>query len=109
METIFNFENDNSEYNTEFIYALHLKSQIILRISRINNSTASLYFTNQLNEKIDIPSEFLVINQNKKQKQIQCPNETNDYTLYCRKNYDIVYNGETLFNIRNKKEWTIYN
>lgn len=103
METTFNFENNN----TEFIYALHPKSQIILRISRINNTTASLYFTNQLNEKIDIPSEFIIC-QNKNKKQIH-PNETNDYTLYWCKNYDILYNGETLFNLRNKKEWTIYN
>ena len=106
METTFSFENNN-EFNTEFIYALHPKSQIILRISRINNTTASLYFTNQLNEKINIPSEFFVSHKGK----ALCPNndKSEDYTLHWRKNYDIVYNGETLFNIRNKKEWTIYN
>jgi hypothetical protein len=37
------------------------------------------------------------------------PNETNNYTLYWSKNYDIVYNGETLYNIRNDRTWTIYN
>ena len=37
------------------------------------------------------------------------PNETNDYTLFWRKNYDIVYNGETLYNIRNDRTWTIFN
>jgi hypothetical protein len=102
METIFNF----AKQNTEFIYALHPKSEIILRISRINNSTAYLYFTNQLNEKIDIPSEFIIYHK----REVLYPDvETNDYTLYLRKNYDIVYNGETLFNIRNEKTWTIYN
>jgi hypothetical protein len=101
METTFNFSNNNTEY----IYALHPKSEIILHIKQKNNSIASLYFTNQLNCKIDIPSDFIVY-QNKK---IEYPNETNDYTLYWNKNYDIVYNGETLYNIRNERKWTIYN
>ena len=103
METTFNFSNDNP--NTEFIYALHPKSKIILHIKRKNNSSATLYFTNQLNEKIDIPSDFFVYRNH----NILLPNETNDYTLYWRKNYDVIYNGETLYNIRNDRTWTIYN
>ena len=43
METTFNFKNTD----TEFIYALHPKSEIILHITRKNNSKATLYFTNQ--------------------------------------------------------------
>jgi hypothetical protein len=101
METTFNF----SKHNMEYIYSLHPKSEIILHIKQKNNSIASLYFTNQLNEKIDIPCDFIVY----KNKKIQYPNETNDYTLYWSKNYDIVYNGETLYNIRNERKWTIYN
>ena len=101
METTFNFTNNNTEY----IYSLHPKSKIILHIKRKNNSSASLYFTDQLNIKINIPSDFMVLAN----KKIQEPNETNDYTLYWRKNYDIVYNGETLYNIRNERTWTIYN
>ena len=101
METTFNFANNNTEY----IYSLHPKSKIILHIKRKNNSSASLYFTDQLNMKINIPSDFMVLTNNK----IQEPNETNDYTLYWCKNYDIVYNGETLYNIRNERTWTIYN
>lgn len=103
METTFDF----SDHDTEYIYSLHPKSQIILHIKRINNSSASLYFTNQLNIRIDIPDSFIILDKN---KNIQYPNdETNEYTLYWRKNYDIVYNGETLYNIRNERKWTIYN
>lgn len=105
METTFNFANSN----TEFIYALHPKSEIILHIKRKNNSSATLYFTNQLNEIIDIPSDFKVYKNNNNMNTLLHPNETNDYTLYWRKNYDIIYNGETLYNIRNEKTWTIYN
>ena len=101
METTFNFSNRN----IEFIYALHPKSEIILHIKRKNNKVAKLYFTNQLNEKIDIPPEFIVYQNSK----IKNPNETDDYTLHWNKNYDIVYNGETLYNIRNERTWTIYN
>jgi hypothetical protein len=101
METEFNF----TDLNTEFIYSLHPKSEIILHIKRIKNSVATLYFTNQLNQKIDIPSEFMVYNNS----NIYKPNDTNDYTLYWCKNYDIVYRGDTLYNIRSKKTWTIYN
>jgi hypothetical protein len=106
METTFNFTNADTEY----IYALHPKSEIILHITRKNNSSATLYFTNQLNEEIDIPSGFIIYKNNKNNMNILLhPNETNDYTLYWRKNYDVVYNGETLYNIRNEKTWTIYN
>jgi hypothetical protein len=103
METIFNFSNQN----TEFIYALHPKSEIILHIKRKSKSAAILYFTNQLNKKIDIPSEFIVY----KNDDILKPDNLihNDYTLYWNKNYDIVYRGDTLYNIRHQRTWTIYN
>lgn len=102
METIFNFSNED----TEFIYALHPKSEIILHIKRKSKSIASLYFTNQLNENIGIPSEFIVY-QN---ANIVKPNNyTDNYTLYYRKKYDIVYRGDTLYNIIPERIWTIYN
>lgn len=102
METTFNFSNTN----TEFIYSLHPKSEIILHIKRKNNSIATLYFTNQLNETIEIPSEFIVFQNN---DIVKPDNNRNDYTLFWRKNYDIVYKGETLYNIRKERRWTIYN
>ena len=100
METTFNFSNDNTEY----IYALHPKSEIILHIKRETNSSACLYFTNQLNTSIHIPPDFIIYKNNK----ILYP-KNNQYILFWNKNYDIVYNGETLQNIRNEKTWTIYN
>ena len=107
METIFNFSNKDKD--TEFIYALHPKSEIILHIKQNNNSSATLYFTNQLNEEINIPSEFIVYKNYNNMNTLLHPNETNDYTLFWRNNYDIVYNGETLYNIRNNRTWIIYN
>jgi hypothetical protein len=103
METIFNFSNED----TEFIYALHPKSEIILHIKRKSKSVACLYFTNQLNNRIGIPSEFIVYQNN---NIIKPDNENSEgYTLYWSKNYDIVYRGDTLYNIRPERSWTIYN
>jgi hypothetical protein len=103
METIFNFSNKD----TEFIYSLHLKSEIILHIKRKSKSVASLYFTNQINEKINIPSEFFVYQNS---DILEPDKETqNDYTLWWNGKYDIVYRGETLHNIRPEKTWKIYN
>jgi hypothetical protein len=100
METIFNFSNED----TEFIYALHPKSQIILHINRKSKSVACLYFTNQLNKKIDIPSDFIIY-----QNDDVLEPDNNKYTLHWSKNYDIVYCGDTLYNIRPEKTWRIYN
>ena len=107
METIYNF----SDSTTEYIYSLHSKSEIILHIKRITIDTASLYFTNQLNQKIDIPSDFILFKNGKMVKL-----ETKEYLMYWCKNYDIVYNGDTICNIRPKEKrsvfpniWTIYN
>ena len=51
--------------------------------------------------------DFFVVFQNNKYKP---PNEANnEYILFSRKNYDIMYNGETLYNIRSEPTWTIYN
>lgn len=102
METSFDFSDRNAEY----IYSLHPKSEIILHIKRIHKTIATLYFTNQLNKKIEVPSDFIVYKNN----EIQDSNINNhEYSLLWNKNYDIVYNGETLFNIRNERKWTIYN
>ena len=103
METIYDFSNPNTEY----IYSLHPKSKIILHIKRESSSTAALYFTNQLNTKIDIPSEFILLYN--KRKQRKRPNEKNEFPLKWEKDYDVVYNGETLFNIRNVKTPSVYN
>jgi hypothetical protein len=105
METIFDFSNKD----TEFIYSLHPKSKIILHIKRKNKSKATLYFTNQLNEKMDIPSEFTIYKNINNIHSLLHPNKTNNFTLYWFDNYDIEYCGETLYNIRNNRTWIMYN
>ena len=108
METIYDFSNPNTEY----IYSLHPKSEILLHIKRATNSTAILYFTNQINTKIDIPSGFFLIYNNIEKKIIQLQNSKNEFSVEWERDYDIVYNGETICNIRTEKSssiWIIYN
>lgn len=102
METIFNFLKDDTEY----IYALHPKSEIVLHIKRTSDWNAKLFFTNQLNNRIDIPSDFIIYHND---EVVEPTKRRNFYTLSWWKNYDVVYNGETLYNIRSEKTWTIYN
>jgi hypothetical protein len=108
MATIYDFSNPNTEY----IYSLHPKSEILLHIKRETDSTAILYFTNQLNAKIDIPSGFVLIYNNIEKNIIQLQNSKNEFSVNWESDYDILYNGETICNIRTKKSssiWIIYN
>jgi len=115
METIYNF----SDSTTEYIYSLHPKSEIILHIKRITIDTASLFFTNQLNQKIDIPSDFILFKNGKILKletnalhhfsALEMRKGVKEYQMYWRKNYDIVYNGDTICNIRPKEKCSVDN
>lgn len=105
METIFNFSNDNTEY----IYALEPK--IILHIKPIKPTCSFkhksiLYFTDEVNNRINIPHNF-IINPNKKRRII--PNEKNEYTLVWGRNYHFINNEKTLCNIENIKPLSVYN
>jgi len=109
METIFPFSQTNN--NAEFIYSLNPRSTIILHIKSINYSTASLYFTNEMNMKINLPDEyeFIVYNRCSKNKlNIINPKKNNTYKLHNNRDYDIVWNGETILNIRNERRWVIW-
>jgi len=97
-----------SKFENEYIYSI--LPNIILHIKSINNSIANLYFTNELNHKIDIPSEILLysyIRGNKNQKYIEYPTEENTYLLYSNYNYDIKYNGYNVLHIKSKISWDI--
>jgi len=108
MKTIFPFSQTN---NAEFLYSLNPKSTIILHIKGMNYSSASLYFTNEMNEKINIPDEheFIVYRRySENELQIINPKKNNMYKLHNNRDYDIIWNDENILNIRNERTWTIW-
>ena len=110
METIFPFSRLPKD-NAEFIYSLNPKSTIILHITGKNYSTESLYFTNEMNKKINIPNEYEFIvykRYSDNELQILNPRKNNTYKLSCSSDYDIFCNCETILNIRNERTWTIW-
>jgi hypothetical protein len=46
--------------NTTNAYTYSISENVVIHIDTINNSVASLYFTNKSNEKINIPSGIVV-------------------------------------------------
>ena len=104
MTTSFNFTSMSNKY----IYSVN--SKIILHIKTVNNSTACLYFTDELHNKINIPDSIMIYTydfQNLKNKVIQPRTQNNDYILCWTENYDIEFNGENLLTIKNQRSWNI--
>lgn len=52
METIFEFENSNSEYT------YNMNSNVNLHIKQINHSVAILYFTDEMNNRMNVPNDI---------------------------------------------------
>jgi hypothetical protein len=102
METTFDFTTTDNKY----IY--NMNSTTILLIKRINHSVAVLYFTDKMNNKIDIPDDIVIYTYdyqtNKKviQKAIR-----QDYLLCWTDDYVVELNNIELINIKNQRKWNI--
>jgi hypothetical protein len=104
MKTVFPF----SKIKNEYIYSIF--PNIILHIKTITHSFTILYFTDELNNIIDVPNDILVysyIRGNKNKKYIEYPTEKNTYVLSSTDNYDIKYNGYNVLHIKSKISWDI--
>lgn len=101
-ETLFNFNIKNE-------YICNINSKIILHIECINQSVSVLFFTDEMNNKIDIPNGIIVYTydyQNIKNK-VALTIEPNYYILSFSDNYDIEFNGKIILNITNQRNWNI--
>jgi hypothetical protein len=102
--TMFDFMNSNSEYN----YTIRVN--LILNIKYNSPSIARLYFTNNLNNTVDIPTEFKIYTfdyQKGKQRIIQKSVDKQSYSLCWSDNYVLEYNNEILMNISNTRQWVL--
>ena len=106
MESNFNFTNMNQSY----IYSV--TSNIILHIHRISYSVAMLYFTDEINNPINIPTGITIYTcdfQNMDSRIILPPTPSQKYALCWTDSYEIEFNGEIVLNITNKRTWSITN
>ena len=102
METTFDFTKTENEY----IY--NINSTTILHIKKINNSVASLWFTDEMSNKINIPNGIIVYTYDYQtnEKIIQNLNGQ-DYFLCWTDDYIVELNKNVLINIKNQRKWNI--
>jgi hypothetical protein len=105
MEIQFDFTVDDNEY----IHIFNLTTN--LHILQINQSLAILYFTDEINNKTQIPNDVVVYtydHQNVK-KKVVCNPIGQAYPLCWTDNYTIELNKVVIMTITNQRKWNIRN
>lgn len=106
MEIIYNFD---FMIESEHLY-VHSNEQKkeCLYIKRINHSVAMLFFTDEKDNKINIPDGVVVytFDSNNETKVILEP-IGNAYPLCWTDNYVVEINEKVLINIQNQRKWVI--
>lgn len=103
METSFDFNMINNEYK------YNINPNTILHINQINNSVAVLYFTDEMNNIINIPSSIVVYTydyQNKNNKVVHTAIRQ-EYPLCWTDDYIVELNKNVLLKIKNQRKWNI--
>jgi hypothetical protein len=100
METNFDFDKKDN------ICSCKINSNIQLRITNINNGVAIMYFTDENDNKINIPNGLVVTSYDELIPIIQKP-FYNDYILYWTDDYVVEFNNNIVIQIKNKRTWNI--
>jgi phosphate starvation-inducible membrane PsiE len=98
---------DFTKIDNEYMY--NMGSNMILHIKRINHSVAILYFTDEMNNKINIPEDIVVYTyyyQDTNIKIIQKPIKQ-DYHLCWTDNYTIEYKKIQILSLNSQRKWNI--
>ncbi len=100
-----------TQYPTHYMTQINEKQ--ILHIEQVTGSISCLYFTNEFNQKINIPNSFALYVatycENKYIKQIQSPADMTCYVLSCIDNYIMEMNGEQILSLTSQRIWCITN
>lgn len=95
-----------SQKDMEVYYVL--SNEVLLRMKRLNNGIANLYFTDHANNRICIPSGILVYTYDASKKiQILVPQLHEEYMLCWTDDYVVMNNNDILMNITNARMWEI--
>ena len=98
---IFNCEPNN-------IYKSNLNEKITINIECMSDSLSILYFRNEKNEKIDIPNEIDIYTYDFQYNRVLLESVTDEsYVLCYLYEYDIIFNGKKVINIKPQKVWQI--
>jgi hypothetical protein len=102
-ETIFNFKfSDNT-------FIRSITPNIVLHIERLTYSVAVLHFTDELNQKINIPAsiQIYVFDYQTNKKLVINPIKQ-VYTLCWTENYEIEFNEKNVLKLTNQRSWSIH-
>lgn len=67
-----------------------------------------LYFTDEMNNKVNVPNDILVYTYDyTNNKRVLLNPIKQDYALCCTDNYEIELNKNILINIKNQRKWNI--
>ena len=94
---------------TENVYNYNITPNINLSIKLRNNGVSLLYFTDELNNKINVPNGIEVYECDFEDKitksKLQSKEEA--YPLCWADDYTIVFNKIVLLEIKNQRKWNI--
>ena len=94
---------------TDNKYLYNISSNTLLHINRMNHSVAILYFTDKMNNKINIPDDIVVYTydyQDQNKKIIEKPIKQ-DYSLCWTDKYTIQYKKKEILCLNNQRKWDI--
>lgn len=101
-QTSFNFTNATN------VYTYNISENVVIHIDTINNSIATLYFTNKHNEKINIPSGLVVYEYDFQTKEkVSLKSRQQQFALCWSDNYTIKLDNKIILDIKNERKWTI--
>lgn len=90
------------------VYTYNIDENLVIHIDKINNSVASLYFTNKTNEKINVPNEIVVYEYDfQTNKKVPLKPIQQHYVLCWTDNYTIEFENKIILDIKNERKWTI--
>jgi hypothetical protein len=101
METEFDFTKDNH-------FTMNIGPKMILHIVKQTfHSTAVMYFTDEMNKKINIPRGIVVYDNLDIIEPYNIAMYNQEFHLYWTENYMIEYNKTEILYLKSQRKWDI--
>jgi hypothetical protein len=96
--------------NSESNFVHKIDENIIIHIERHSNSVSKLYFSDEDNTRIPIPSNFMIITKDPATSMLMTMPAgpmMDMYTLYFTEKYEFNYEGNTVLLMKPVRGWNI--